>query len=99
MNGTVTTADDQVLYRIGFSTHSSAAQIGCEWKFQDFSDVTRYFTWVSEKEARAKHVVLWAPRDASKECHSSLVDAPLGMSQVALASYLVKHGIDPNKFG
>jgi len=99
IDGVVTTADERVLQRVGFSKHSGAAQSGVEWKVVDFCDVTRSFTWLSEKEARLRHVVLSAPPDAASECQSGLVDPPIGMSERALWTYLEKQDIDVGRYG
>jgi len=98
MHGIVTTVDAQVLHRVGFTTHNQDAQSGCQWKFEDFSNVTRYFTWLSDKQAKDKHVILSAPHNMECEYHSALVDPPIGTSEHAVWFLLEKYKIDPSKY-
>uniref|UniRef100_A0A7S2P3Y2 Protein kinase domain-containing protein n=1 Tax=Zooxanthella nutricula TaxID=1333877 RepID=A0A7S2P3Y2_9DINO len=67
-----------------------------QWNFSDKGGNTKFFQWMTEKEAEAKKVKLKAE---AAEAVSTLVRAPIGMAEEPLREHLIEHGIDVTAFG
>lgn len=84
----VSTKDASLLSKVGLPTLS-------EWSAQDVSGNTKFFQWMTEKQAESKKVKL----KVTGSQISTLVRAPIGMDEESLRDYLRQHGVDVSKFG
>jgi serine/threonine protein kinase len=65
------------------------------WEATDSDKNTKFFSWMTTKEAEAKKVKLLPEKQET----STLVKAPIGMNEEALRQALTKANIDSSKFG
>jgi len=63
----------------------------------DKNNLTKYFEWMSTTDCDKKDVRYKAPADGDEV--SGLVQAPIGMDEEALRTYLTKNNVDISKFG
>jgi len=69
---------------------------GSHWTAEDPRHNVKYLEWMTEKQALGMRVKLRA--EGSEEV-SGLVQAPIGMKEADLASYLQAGGVDISRFG
>jgi len=81
--------DPEILQRVGLPA-------GTSWCYEDDTRNTKFFEWMTEKQATTRKVKLKA--DSSEDV-SGLVMAPIGLNEEDLARYLERNGVDTCKFG
>ncbi|CAE7233898.1 IPL1, partial [Symbiodinium pilosum] len=88
VRGKVTTKDPELQKKFGLGPHADgwrATERGC----------TRTLRWMTEQEATASCVKVGAERSVI----SSLVQAPIGLKEEELTSYLCELGVDVSQYG
>mmetsp|Transcript_47197 Transcript_47197/g.85218 ORF Transcript_47197/g.85218 Transcript_47197/m.85218 type:complete len:677 (-) Transcript_47197:119-2149(-) len=75
---------------------SMTAFTGATFSVEDPRRNTKFYAWMTDKEAQKKQVKMTA--DGSEEV-SGLVAAPIGLNEPDLVEYLTKHGVDVGAFG
>eukprot|EP00747_Dinoflagellata_sp_TGD_P095108 gnl/TRDRNA2_/TRDRNA2_166350_c0_seq2.p1 gnl/TRDRNA2_/TRDRNA2_166350_c0~~gnl/TRDRNA2_/TRDRNA2_166350_c0_seq2.p1 ORF type:complete len:778 (+),score=217.81 gnl/TRDRNA2_/TRDRNA2_166350_c0_seq2:90-2423(+) len=90
VQGSVVTTDTALLNKIGLPACK-------EWSAEDTSKNTKFFVWLTEKEAVQKHRVK-LKAEGSEEV-SGLVMAPIGMQEDDLKTYLEGCKVDVGRFG
>mmetsp|Transcript_86208 Transcript_86208/g.222030 ORF Transcript_86208/g.222030 Transcript_86208/m.222030 type:complete len:794 (-) Transcript_86208:390-2771(-) len=88
VNVVLTTTNTAHLLKIGLPSGSS-------WSKKDASGNTKFFEWMTPKKAKAKNVKL----TLGEENISTLVQAPIGLSEEALREHLALHNVASAKYG
>ncbi|CAK0853361.1 unnamed protein product [Prorocentrum cordatum] len=88
VEGTISISDPDLLKKVGLPTYSN-------WEATDDVGNLKYFKWMTAKQAEEKKVKL----TPEKQEVSTLVKAPIGLSEEALKQQLTKAGIDVSKYG
>mmetsp|Transcript_24488 Transcript_24488/g.68094 ORF Transcript_24488/g.68094 Transcript_24488/m.68094 type:complete len:781 (-) Transcript_24488:84-2426(-) len=88
VKGFLTTTDTRALSKIGLPS-------GSAWNFQDSKKNTKFFSWMTEKQALARQVKFQVESGAV----SALVMAPIGLNPTELTVYLQRHGISTERYG
>mmetsp|Transcript_60680 Transcript_60680/g.159540 ORF Transcript_60680/g.159540 Transcript_60680/m.159540 type:complete len:780 (-) Transcript_60680:278-2617(-) len=89
IEGVVSTMDKVLLEKVGLPGI-------VEWNAADKQGNTKFFQWMTDKEAESKKVKLKAE---ASEAVSTLVRAPIGFNEEALRAHLKSLGVDPERFG
>jgi len=89
VEGVVSTVDKALLEKVGLPAFT-------EWSQADRQGNTKFFNWMSDREAEAKKVKLKAE---ASEAVSTLVRAPIGFNEEALRAHLKSLSVDPERFG
>jgi hypothetical protein len=69
---------------------------GANWNFEDKKKNTKFFSWMTDKQAQSKGAKMKA--EGTEEV-SGLVAAPIGLNETDLTDYLQKHRVDISAFG
>jgi serine/threonine protein kinase len=90
IEGYIVDTDKDALAAIGLPAATST------WSASDSKQNTKFFSWMTDKQASAKGVKMSA---SGSEEVSGLVAAPLGFNEEDLTKYLQKYNVDISLFG
>mmetsp|Transcript_123867 Transcript_123867/g.231814 ORF Transcript_123867/g.231814 Transcript_123867/m.231814 type:complete len:774 (+) Transcript_123867:158-2479(+) len=68
-----------------------------DWTHKDKTGNTKFFQWMTDKQCTQKKIKYKAPEEGEEV--SGLVQAPIGMAEDELRSYLEANKVDVSKFG